>query len=103
MAYPKVRSNVASILNNLANNGPQTRQELVDKVRPEGTVKHWGCDLFAKTVLNGPYVTNRREGSLVLRGMVEMVSKRGRTDVWAITQYGKEVLANAVTRGVVIK
>lgn len=111
MRYPQIRNNVTNILSILSTEGPKTRQELVDRVRPVGTCKSWGTDLFMKKDPNvhpnytyglsyfgrGWTIPNSRaRASLHIRGMIEVVGKKGRSDLWALTPYGYEVLMNKV-------
>lgn len=109
MRYPKIRNNVTNILTILSTEGPKTRQELVDRVRPAGTTKSWGTDLFMKKDPNvhpnyryGQYTpelnmgwsipNSRARASLHIRGMIEPVGRKGRSDLWGLTAYGYEVL-----------
>jgi len=114
MRYPKIRNNVTTILSILSSEGPKTRQELVDRVRPAGTTRNWGTDLFMKkdpnvhpnytygfTFRNGGWSipNSRARASLHIRGMIEVVGKRGRSELWSLTPYGYEVLLNKVLAG----
>ena len=114
MRYPKIRNNVTTILSILSSEGPKTRQELVDRVRPAGTTRNWGTDLFAKevpafysqshvrddgSIFSWKVSCSRGRASLKLRGMIEVVGKRGRSELWSLTPYGYEVLMNKVLAG----
>lgn len=106
MAYPKVRTVAARILNALAAR-PMTRRELIAVVKPKLHNKSW-TDLFARApsendqrhfARTGKY-PRRLAASLPLRGMIELRGKEGNSFIWGITPYGWEVLGDAVARGV---
>lgn len=109
MRYPKIRNNVTNILTILSTEGPKTRQELLDRVKPAGMSRNWGTDLFMKVdprvhpnytysqytpELNMGFTipNSRARASLHIRGMIEVVGKEGRRDLWGLTAYGYEVL-----------
>ncbi len=103
MRYPQIRNNVTSILSILSSEGPKTRRELFEAIKPKLHNKSWS-DLFARAPSENDQRHFARTGkfprrlaaSLPLRGMIELRGKEGNSFIWDITPYGYEVLLNKV-------
>jgi hypothetical protein len=84
-----IKNTGMTILRTFAIAGPLSRYEVMAPIHAsKGKTKNWGNSYFKPT---WSYYGHGKESSLILKGLIKVVGKRGNTIIYDLTEAGREL------------